>query len=54
MRKGYGPKELKGLVEAAYENRKLLEDAEYVVAVNATVAMLNEGRLRVAEPTDKG
>ena len=43
-------KELKKLIEAAWEDRTLLEYPEYREAIETTVAQLEKGELRVAEP----
>lgn len=42
--------QLRSLVEAAWENRSLLEDAEHRTAVRHTVALVDDGTLRVATP----
>src|SRR5687767_6964556 len=42
------------LVEAAFADRKLLEDAGHRVAVHDAVAALDRGELRVATPTAGG
>jgi len=47
-----GPDNLQRLVAAAYDQRGLLEQAEYVDAVQTTIAKLDAGELRVAEPGD--
>lgn len=41
---------LQRLIAAAYEDRGLLEQSEYAQAVQATIAKLDAGELRVAEP----
>jgi len=43
-------KELKGLVEGAWENRQFLEYKEYREAIEAVIQRLDRGELRVAEP----
>lgn len=45
---------LQPLVEAAFADRSLLQDARYKDAVLAVVEALDKGRLRVAEPTAAG
>lgn len=42
--------ELKTLVEAAWEDRSLLEYSEYCDAIETVVMQLDKGELRVAEP----
>lgn len=42
--------QLRTRVEAAWENRSLLEDAEHRTAVRHTVALVDDGTLRVANP----
>ncbi|WP_369974427.1 2,3,4,5-tetrahydropyridine-2,6-dicarboxylate N-succinyltransferase, partial [Pedobacter sp. HMWF019] len=42
--------ELKKLVEAAWEDRTLLEYSQYCEAIESTIIMLDRGELRVAEP----
>lgn len=44
------PKTLQPLVEQAWENRALLEDDQHRRAVRQTIALLDVGTLRVAEP----
>ena len=41
---------LQGLIAAAYEDRSLLAQTEYSDAVRTTIAKLDAGELRVAEP----
>lgn len=43
--------ELKTLIEAAWNDRNLLNDARYVDAVKSVIEEVDKGRLRVAEPT---
>ncbi|WP_442590329.1 2,3,4,5-tetrahydropyridine-2,6-dicarboxylate N-succinyltransferase [Pedobacter sp. AW31-3R] len=43
-------KELKRLVEAAWEDRSLLDYSEYCEAIETVVMQLDQGELRVAEP----
>ena len=45
---------LKQKIEAAWEDRSLLEQAEYIEAVEAVVAHIDAGTLRCAEPTSDG
>jgi 2,3,4,5-tetrahydropyridine-2-carboxylate N-succinyltransferase len=44
---------MKNLIEAAYENRELLTEANYIEAINAALEEIDKGRLRVAEPAGK-
>jgi 2,3,4,5-tetrahydropyridine-2-carboxylate N-succinyltransferase len=46
--------DLKSSIEAAYQDRKLLEKPEYKAAVEAVVAKLDAGELRVASPRGPG
>lgn len=46
--------ELQRLIRAAYEDRSLLEQAAYPEAVRETIAALDRGELRVAEPPAEG
>ena len=41
-------------IEAAWEDRKLLEESVYRTAVEAVLEMLDKGSLRVAEPEGSG
>ncbi len=43
-------KDLRTRIEAAWDNRQLLKDAETVEAIRAVVDLLDQGQLRVAEP----
>ena len=45
---------MRELIEAAFENRKLLESDEHRQAVFDTIAALDSGELRVAEKSDDG
>lgn len=42
--------ELQQLIEAAWDNRELLKETQYEQAVHDTIAEIDKGRLRVAEP----
>lgn len=44
------PSQLRTRVEAAWEDRSLLEDPEHRTAVRQTVALVDDGTLRVATP----
>ncbi|MFN4082246.1 MAG: 2,3,4,5-tetrahydropyridine-2,6-dicarboxylate N-succinyltransferase [Bacteroidia bacterium] len=46
--------ENKHLIEKAWENRSLLNSPETIEAINQTIKKLDEGILRVAEPTTDG
>ena len=46
--------ELKKITENAWENRELLKDPETTAAIAEIIAMLDNGRLRVAEPAGGG
>jgi 2,3,4,5-tetrahydropyridine-2-carboxylate N-succinyltransferase len=50
------PSELRPRIEAAFKDRALLSDAEYLAAVHAVIEALDKGELRVASPpaTDDG
>lgn len=41
-------------IEAAWENRKLLEDPATVAAIEAVIEALDKGHLRVAQPLETG
>ncbi len=41
-------------IEAAWDNRKLLEDRATVAAIEAVIEALDKGHLRVAEPLENG
>jgi 2,3,4,5-tetrahydropyridine-2-carboxylate N-succinyltransferase len=45
---------LKSLIEAAWENRALLEETTTKEAIRTIVDLLDTGDLRVAEPTADG
>jgi 2,3,4,5-tetrahydropyridine-2-carboxylate N-succinyltransferase len=46
--------ELKKIIEDAWNNRELLKEAITQEAIRAVIAELDEGRIRVAEPTEDG
>ena len=48
------PPDLEARIDAAYEDRSLLDDAETLAAVEQTIAALDAGALRVASPNDDG
>ncbi len=43
---------LKRIIEAAWDDRLLLEKMETIVAIEKVIALLDAGELRVAEPLD--
>jgi len=45
---------LKHRIERIWEHRQLLEDNEYCLSVREVIEMLDEGKIRVAEPTENG
>ncbi len=45
---------MKQLIEAAWENRSLLQDPKTIQAIEAVIEDLDKGILRVAEPTSEG
>lgn len=47
-------KDLQKLIEAAWEDRSLLQKPETLEAVNIVIAALDKGEVRVAEPTADG
>ncbi len=47
-------KELKSIVEKAWEDRSLLNDSEVQAAIRKVIEEIDKGRLRCAEPTDDG
>ena len=46
--------ELKSTIEAAWDDRSLLQDMAYRYAIEAVIEALDKGRLRVAEPMPDG
>ncbi len=47
-------KDLKNSIEKAWEDRSLLTDSETIDAIRRVILLLDEGQLRVAEPTANG
>lgn len=45
-------RDIQPLIEAAYEDRQLLKQEAYVSPVEETIALLDKGKLRVAEPAN--
>ncbi len=41
-------------IERAWENRELIKDEQIQVAIREVIDLLDEGKIRVAEPTDEG
>ncbi|MBR1516783.1 MAG: 2,3,4,5-tetrahydropyridine-2,6-dicarboxylate N-succinyltransferase [Bacteroidales bacterium] len=54
MQKDSNFESLRPLIEKAYDQRQLLEDDEVRQAILDTIEALDQGRLRVAEPTSDG
>lgn len=46
--------ELQELIQAAWENRSLLQESTYSDAVKAVIEAVDKGKIRVAEPTGEG
>ena len=46
--------EIRTIIENAWENRELLKDENTVNTIREVVSLLDEGKLRVAEPTENG
>ncbi|MCM5663273.1 2,3,4,5-tetrahydropyridine-2,6-dicarboxylate N-succinyltransferase [Galbibacter mesophilus] len=46
--------EVRTIIENAWENRELLKEENTVKTIREVVSMLDEGTLRVAEPTENG
>lgn len=45
---------LQPVIEKAWENRELLQEMETTSAIREVIDLLDEGKLRVAEPTENG
>ena len=45
---------MKDIIESAWENRSLLEEEATQEAIRTVIRQLNEGTLRVAEPSEGG
>lgn len=45
---------LQQIIEKTWEDRELLEDKESCRAIREVIELLDEGKIRVAEPTDSG
>ena len=46
--------ELKGIIEKAWENKELLENISTRSAIKEVIDLLDKGKVRVAEPSEKG
>lgn len=46
--------EIRTIIENAWDNRELLKDENTVKTIREVVSLLDEGKLRVAEPTENG
>ena len=46
--------ELKNLIENAWKDRKLLKEQEVVVAIKTIIEELDNGKKRIAQPTEEG
>lgn len=46
--------EIKDIITQAWDNRDLLGNPDTLIAIKQVVQWLDEGRIRVAEPTEKG
>ena len=46
--------ELRNIIESAWENRELLKDSATQDAIRKVIALLDNGELRCAEPTENG
>lgn len=46
--------QLEAKINAAWDNRELLKDKETVNAIREVISLLDEGKLRTAEPTENG
>lgn len=47
-------KELREKVEEAWDNRSLLDDSAYQASVEEVIRLVDDGKLRCAEPTESG
>ena len=45
---------MRSIIEAAWENRALLQEKETIETINKVIEDLDKGILRVAEPTNNG
>lgn len=54
LQKFFDMTELRDIIESAWDNRELLKNEETTTAIRKVVDLLDEGTLRVAEPTEDG
>ncbi|UOB18261.1 2,3,4,5-tetrahydropyridine-2,6-dicarboxylate N-succinyltransferase [Abyssalbus ytuae] len=47
-------KEIQSIIENAWDNRELLKEDQTISAIREIINLLDAGKLRVAEPTEKG
>ena len=47
-------KDLQNIIESAWDNRDLLTETTTIEAIRKVISLLDEGTLRVAEPTENG
>ncbi len=47
-------KEIRNIIEKAWDNRELLREEEVIKAIRKVLELLDNGKLRVAEPVDGG
>ena len=47
-------KDLQNIIESAWDNRDLLTETATIEAIRKVISLLDEGTLRVAEPTENG
>ena len=47
-------KDLQNIIESAWDNRDLLTETTTIEAIREVISLLDEGTLRVAEPTENG
>ena len=45
---------MKKIVELAWDNRSLLKEKETISAIRTTIDMLDNGKIRVAQPSNNG
>jgi 2,3,4,5-tetrahydropyridine-2-carboxylate N-succinyltransferase len=54
LSKFYKMQNLQTIIEKAWENRALLQETETLTAIREVIELLDNGKLRVAEPTTNG
>ncbi|MDG1397244.1 MAG: hypothetical protein P8P88_02555, partial [Polaribacter sp.] len=47
-------KDIRGIIEAAWENRELLKEQKTIDTIRKVVDLLDKGELRVAQPIEDG